>query len=72
MPLPIVTKASSAATAASLTDNASGAAVLLTLPLSGRQGVLGGDAESLRWSVHSKGLFEVSRPCRQLMRAVAE
>ena len=28
-----------------------------TLPLSGRQGGLGGEAESLWWPVHSRGLF---------------
>jgi len=39
MPFPIVTKASSAATTASLTDNARGAAVLLTLAITWPQGM---------------------------------
>ena len=30
----------------------------LTLPLSGRQEAAAGEAESGRWPVHSKGLFE--------------
>lgn len=34
-------------------------AVCPTLPLSGRQGVWGGEADSWWWYVHSKGLFEL-------------
>jgi hypothetical protein len=32
-----------------------------TLPLSGRQGPCGGEAENLWWPVHSRGLFEVPK-----------
>jgi hypothetical protein len=32
--------------------------ICITLPLSGRQGAFGGTADSLRWPVHSRGLFE--------------
>jgi hypothetical protein len=31
--------------------------IVLTLPLSGRQGTQGGEAESRRWPVHSGGLL---------------
>lgn len=33
--------------------------ILRTLPLSGRQGACGGDAESCWGPLHSRGLFEV-------------
>jgi len=37
---------------------------VVTLPLSGRKGTLGGAAESRWWPVHSMGLFEVSLQAR--------
>ena len=45
--------------------------ILLTLPLSGRQGARGGAAECLWRPVHSRGLFEVSRLDRQPPRTFA-
>jgi len=33
----------------------------ITLPLSGRQGELGGEARSWWWPVHSRGLFDSDR-----------
>jgi hypothetical protein len=41
--------------------------LFITLPLSGRQVVRGSEAESLSWSVHSKGLlFHILRNARSL------
>jgi hypothetical protein len=45
--------------------------IRLTLALSGRQSACGGAVESLRWPVHSRGLFEVSLLHRQRPQAFA-
>ncbi len=43
---------------------------LLTLPLSGRQGDCGGEAENGLWPVHSRGLFEEWPPNRDLIEDI--
>ncbi len=49
----------------------SGLAVVLALPLSGGLKACGVEAESLRWPLQSRGLFEVSRLYRQALQTFA-